>query len=565
MKKIAGRLFIFLMLSVASISSAQISPGKLSRRHVALEGISNCTSCHELGQSASPIKCLQCHVMLKSRIEAGLGFHASAEVRGKLCFKCHSEHHGLDYQLVKWPDKRENFNHELTGFKLESAHAKQECTACHKAPFNRAASGDQSLNIERTLLGLDRKCLSCHADEHQGQLGAECLKCHSMDGWKPVTGFKHETAKFALTGKHASVECQKCHKYQTAPASQFAGILTKKQDAGQYSVYKNLNFSSCTACHQDAHKGKFGADCEKCHSTTGFNQIKGAAFDHSKTDYPLLGKHLDVACAKCHRSDSKTAQLKFAVCKDCHSDEHRGQFKDRPDGGACESCHSVEGFLPAKFGIEEHQKSRFVLTGGHLATPCIACHAAVKDSSGATYAQFDHSDFKCKTCHSDIHKGEVDRLMAGSGCESCHSTEAWGKVTFDHAKTRFALEGKHQTARCDGCHRILEGGKKVVKLAGLSAYCGDCHKDSHRGQLALAEEKGKAQCSRCHTPAGWRWLKFEHNRDSQFKLEGVHAKVACEKCHFSETAPDGGTMIRFKPVGMTCTDCHGGNDAGKGK
>lgn len=542
---------------MVAVSIAQISPGKLSRRHIALEGISNCTSCHELGQSASPVKCLQCHVSLRSRMEAGAGYHASPEVAGKLCFKCHSEHHGVDYPLVKWSSGREKFNHDLTGFKLEGAHAGKDCAVCHRPPFNRAVTGDQSLNPGRTLLGLKKECIACHVDEHQGQLGGECLKCHTQDKWKPAVKFDHSAAKFPLTGRHNEIACARCHRSEKAAPPQFEGALAKREGAGSYAIYRNLPYGSCLSCHQDVHKGKFGSDCEKCHSTAGFGLIIGAQFDHSKTGYPLSGKHSSVACAKCH-TGSKTGKLKFAACRDCHKDEHRGQFASRPDKGACESCHSVAGFLPARYPIEEHQQSRYPLTGGHLATPCIACHSDVKDSSGVSYARFDFPDRSCHACHGDPHRGEANRWLNKKGCEECHSTESWQSVSFDHARARFPLEGKHRTTECGGCHRVVAGKGKALRLAPLETACGDCHLDFHRGQLTLASESGGADCSRCHTPAGWRWLRFDHNRDSRFKLEGFHAKISCDRCHLRETTPDGETTIRFKPLGTQCSDCHKG-------
>ncbi|HTO97445.1 MAG TPA: hypothetical protein VMK66_10420, partial [Myxococcales bacterium] len=32
---------------------------------------------------------------------------------------------------------------------------------------------------------------------------------------------------------------------------------------------------------------------------------------------------------------------------------------------------------------------------------------------------------------------------AAARCESCHSTAGWTRVSFDHEKTGFALEGRH--------------------------------------------------------------------------------------------------------------------------
>ena len=56
----------------------------------------------------------------------------------------------------------------------------------------------------------------------------------------------------------------------------------------------------------------------------------------------------------------------------------------------------------------------------------------------------------------------------------------------------------------------------------------------------------------------WKAEKFDHNRDSKFKLDGAHLKVDCRKCH-KETVVDGKPYITFKPLETACSSCHGGN------
>ena len=60
-----------IVLITARFASAQISPGKLSRYHESLEGISNCTRCHVLGEEVSNAKCLECHTPIQSQTSAG--------------------------------------------------------------------------------------------------------------------------------------------------------------------------------------------------------------------------------------------------------------------------------------------------------------------------------------------------------------------------------------------------------------------------------------------------------------------------------------------------------------
>ena len=57
----------------------------------------------------------------------------------------------------------------------------------------------------------------------------------------------------------------------------------------------------CDACHFDEHRGELSRECQKCHTETRLEADAGA-FNHQTTAFPLLGKHKDVACAKCHPS-----------------------------------------------------------------------------------------------------------------------------------------------------------------------------------------------------------------------------------------------------------------------
>ncbi|MBK9734501.1 MAG: hypothetical protein IPO92_05835 [Saprospiraceae bacterium] len=186
----------------------QISPGKLSKAHASMEGISSCTSCHELGAKISEAKCLDCHKQLKARITLSKGYHVSKEIKGKECITCHSEHHGVNFDLNRFDEKK--FNHTLTGYELKGAHKKVEnCAKCH---FEDHIADIKLKQNKSTFLGLDPKCISCHEDYHQKTLANDCAKCHNFEQFKPASLFKHSSTDFPLTGSHANVDCIKCHK-----------------------------------------------------------------------------------------------------------------------------------------------------------------------------------------------------------------------------------------------------------------------------------------------------------------------------------------------------------------
>lgn len=195
---------------------AQISPGDLSQAHEKLEGLSNCTQCHVLGEKVTNEKCLACHDEIKKLLTKGEGYHASVDVKGKDCFTCHSEHHGRSFQLIRL-DKT-SFDHDLTGYKLEGKHKVMKCADCHQLKNIEQTSLQKR---ERTFLGLEQRCLSCHEDYHQKTLPADCASCHGFDSFKPAAKFDHQQTAFTLKGKHQQVDCEKCHQKKDRVASLF--------------------------------------------------------------------------------------------------------------------------------------------------------------------------------------------------------------------------------------------------------------------------------------------------------------------------------------------------------
>jgi hypothetical protein len=123
-------------------------------------------------------------------------------------------------------------------------------------------------------------------------------------------------------------------------------------------------------------------------------------------------------------------------------------------------------------------------------------------------------------------------------------------VRFDHARTGFALEGKHRTIPCGECHRETSRGAPVY--SGLATRCESCHKDPHASQFA---RNGSTDCAPCHSPEAWTALAFDHNLHSAFRLTGAHQNVPCRSCHREESTA-GMTFVRFKPLPTTCEACH---------
>lgn len=316
----------FFLILVGLNVFGQLSPGELSEPHSHLEGMSNCTKCHELGERVSDDKCLACHKELKARIDQKKGFHSSPTVYKKSCILCHSEHLSRKYDIVHLDKNR--FDHQATGFLLEGKHKEKQCQDCHK-PENIK---DVFIKKKKfTFLGLKSECLSCHVDYHQNTLSPNCTDCHTFDSFKLAPRFDHSKSKFILKGRHKVVDCKKCHVISTL-------------NGKAYQKFKGLQFNSCVNCHKDVHENKFGQNCAECHSEDSFKAVKSIGqFDHNKTKFKLEGKHVNVSCKSCHKG-SLISQIKYSSCTDCHADFHKGQFKKTGVKSDCGDCHSEKGF-----------------------------------------------------------------------------------------------------------------------------------------------------------------------------------------------------------------------------
>ena len=546
---------LILLLSILpDLAVGQLSPGDLNQKHADLEGLKNCEKCHQAGQKISSDKCLACHTILRERAASGKGLHANNGFED--CVSCHVEHLGRDAELIWWMEDIDKFDHGQTGYQLVGKHAGLDCRRCHKMDniTDKAKLAAAGKDLNRTYLGLSQNCLNCHIDEHRGQAATNCLNCHVMAGWKPPAKFDHASAAFPLTGKHLTVDCSKCHK---------AIIDNKYENNPGYLQLVNIPHEECLNCHTDVHRGRFDKRCAECHNTTGWRNINRAEFDHSKTRFPLEGRHAAVACEKCHTEGKPLAGLKYALCSDCHTDYHQGQFADRENHGECKECHTVNGFSPANFSLAEHQKTDYPLLGSHLAVPCVACHKPTTEPTGAQMIRFDFTSTKCLDCHSNPHRHEVDKYLTQGGCEYCHSVESWQTVSYDHSLTGFPLEGKHRTAFCSACH-LPKGSVNILtdmQFAGINKDCINCHADVHRGQFssqvnAEGANQRAALCGKCHSFENWQPSKFVHDRDAAFKLEGSHENIACAKCH-EKIWQDGQSFVWFKPIDTSCKHCHG--------
>lgn len=553
------------------------SPGELAKAHSSLSGLSQCTKCHPAGGQLSQATCVACHDELQPRLGKGLGLHGRIPEEKRNCESCHHEHQGEDAKLVDYgPGGEAGFNHQRAGWPLKGKHEGAKCSACHEPRRVLWPKARELLKVRpHTKLGLGGSCPDCHFDEHRGQLHqSDCEYCHVEKAWAPAPGFNHNDTEYSLRGKHRGVKCATCHVSENDPEAH--GF--PKPVSASFLRFAPLAHQSCLDCHKDPHGGRFGARCESCHVVEGWGVMRNLTKErefHEKARFKLTGAHLDVDCKSCHGpfpgQKAKFKGLAFATCGACHADAHLGQLGDKGRAPDCAECHADTAFVPAKYDLAEHAKSRYPLEGAHAAVPCGACHVdspalrakvpkalqlelkRKKRPERFSFASYDWAKplDACGTCHQDVHKGQFQ----GKRCDACHQVASFTKVTFDHQRdARFALEGAHAKAACGTCHRAPKPGEPV-RYRPLEQTCRGCHLDVHAGQFSAPG--APAKCEGCHGLDAWKTLRFVHEPPfTDFRLDGQHAQAKCEGCHRPVTVADGVTAAQYRGVPRTCEGCH---------
>lgn len=570
--------WLVLLVTASSARADLFSPGELAKAHRELDGLSNCTQCHPEGGKLSQETCLACHTELKGRVAKGVGFHGRIPGEKRECENCHKDHQGRDVSLITWgaPGKK-GFEHQRTGWPLKGKHERLECDKCHQNKLVKVPVIAQLLEKSperRTYLGLRTRCTECHADEHRGQLEGDCDYCHREADWKPAAGFKHDETAYPLKGRHLKVKCEKCHPAITAAKVDVVPALRSET----YARFSNLDHDACTDCHKDPHDSRFGPRCASCHTVSDWRTIRNSAKErsfHDKTRYQLKGEHLEVACAACHGpwpgQPARFKKMTFAKCNDCHLDAHEGQLEKAAGEKApdCNTCHSVDGFSPPRFGLKEHQKTRFALEAAHRVVGCAGCHertSAVLDKVPAplraevarkkrkelfSAARFDFVKplDRCETCHADVHQGQFEQRAGG--CAACHANESFHALRFDHDKdSQFHLSGKHAEVLCVKCHAPDRRGEPMT-WRPIDPACDTCHTDAHVGQFP---SRG---CDDCHGTTDFKKVNFVHRPpNTDFVLEGKHTAVQCAKCHPAVNVGKGVKAQRFKGLPQSCEGCH---------
>lgn len=575
-----GREYDSVAVDEKKFDHAKSTGYALEGKHADLK----CTECHRekrvkkflrpgdvryMGQNTTD--CRSCHK--KDDIHRFDGKYAKQD-----CNACHS--------AKAWKTDLKFDHGRDTGFKLEEKHAELKCTDCHLTDKVKKTYKYKWANLQSA------QCLACHKDQHGNKLsqkfrGGDCLQCHDQTQWKMGEGFEHGVTGYALKGKHADLKCIECHtqggkKTTALPQKDFNWTGLKSQ---------------CLSCHEDFHKfGKFRSkrygdpnQCLKCHEESAWKKTHDFVHDVN-TRYALDGRHLDLKCTECHLPSGPKNPTKMSApnqgvyhwenletkkCETCHANPHIGQFKPDLLAKGCVSCHTTAGWRAVKAdGAFDHAHTRFPLTGAHTNVSCKDCHTI----NGKNVYKFKSVDQKfCTDCHQNVHVKQFSQKFAAQACATCHTTTNFTqRLPFDHAQTAYKLDGAHAQLNCTDCHRpsrvqfglqkpnISEKKLKSNYSSFMSRYrfpdlgqkqCATCHADFHKGQLGTS-------CQNCHGVQTWKKVTFDHNKQSQFPLTDKHAGVDCKKCHlpvrgeYTKYKGEKKPLVKFKPVGQACVDCH---------
>ena len=440
---------------------------------------------------------------------------------------------------------------------LSSSHAQLEgmsnCTQCHT--LGKTIASDRCLACHTEIRSrLDSKiglhgrnnydhCIDCHKEHHGRDFSMRKIDTKMFD---------HLLTGYVLKGKHVGVECKKCHE----------AAKIKKNDivlkSNEFKAHTYLGLvPDCASCHRDIHNGQLSARCEQCHVLDGWKPA--ANFSHANSSYKLTGKHETVECLGCHKKTLESGavvqyvHLEFASCTPCHSDPHRGTFKQ-----SCQSCHATSGWNEGQAKIFDHSLTRYPLRGKHAVVTCEHCHkGAGKKGKSATGAFAIERFSSCADCHADAHASQFDHRKDKGKCESCHAVETFIPSLYtveDHKQSRFQLLGAHVATSCTACHvsgAVQAKSTRLFRWKG-ELQCQTCHSDIHKGEFQSTPKKN---CEACHTASAWNSLLFSHE-GTKFPLEGKHADVPCMKCHIKRDVGSALERIQYRSLPLRCIDCH---------
>lgn len=263
---------------------------------------------------------------------------------------------------------------------------------------------------------------------------------------------------------------------------------------------------------------EIGGECKLCHT---------APWDPASMADRCVSCHINISAQLDDINSLHSIIIRnnpLIACRSCHP-EHKGTLARLTVLKKFNFPHDSYGFSLNKHALDWDGKP----------IQCLACHKS-------DFYNFEPDS--CILCHAqyDMQKMQSHSQSFGFDCLACHDgLDTYGKF-FDHNDFSFKIIGKHEGVLCADCHGTA---RTKLELQSTPQECLACHleDDSHTGKFGVG-------CGDCHTSDGWKPAKFDHNL-ANFKLEGKHLPVDCEKCH-------GGAKYQGTP--QDCVACHAQDD-----
>jgi Cytochrome c3 len=346
-----------------------------------------CLQCHVNGNynlTSANTACVSCH--LKDYQATNDPNHAQAGFP-TTCQQCHN--------TTDWGSG--TFNHASTGWALTGFHATVSCQQCH-------------VNANYKLTSANTQCASCHMNDFNttnnpphasAGFPTDCSVCHSTTNWLGAS-FNHASTGWALTGFHATVQCNQCHVNNNYKLTSTVCVTCHLKD-----------FQSATNPNHVA--SGFPQQCDVCHNTAAWIP---SSFNHNNTPFPLTGFHTKVPCAQCHVNNNYTSVP--TACYSCHQADYNAT--NNPNHLAagfpttCATCHTTTSWLGATFN-----HTWFPTNHGGANGVCSTCH-----TNPSNYLVFTCTNCHQKTQTDSNHQGVSGYVYNSTNCYNCHRNGGGG-------------------------------------------------------------------------------------------------------------------------------------------
>jgi hypothetical protein len=366
---------------------------QLLGRHA--EIANSCVSCHNSNYTTTPDQCVGCH---QNDFNSAVNPNHTAAGIPTTCEQCHTS--------TNWAPS--TFDHTTTGFTLLGSHQSIQCSSCHAGTLS-------GLNI---LCITCHQPEYNTAPNHTAQsYPTDCELCHNSVLWNQ-TSFDHQNTIFPLTGSHTTVTCQQCHSngYTGTPTDCYACHTTDYNNTSNPNHIAASFPTTCVDCHSTttwtpatfdhdnqyfpiysgSHNGKWN-QCSECHTTPNnyslfscidchehrqsemdvkhqevngyvFNSLncydchpdgreRPVIFNHTITEFPLTGAHINVECAQCHLSNQNRISTE---CADCHMQDYLKSVNPNHQATGitteCISCHNTNNWNSVSRILQENRE-----------------------------------------------------------------------------------------------------------------------------------------------------------------------------------------------------------------